>query len=76
MSTVIDELVVELQLDGTFARNEADKIKRDTEKAAKEAAESGAEEAANSFAYLTGCDIRNYKSSDIQDDNGDIRSDV
>ena len=39
MSTVIDELVVELQLDGTFARNEADKIKRDTEKAAKEAGE-------------------------------------
>ena len=39
MSTVIDELVVELQLDGTFARNEAEKIKRDTEKAAKEAGE-------------------------------------
>lgn len=52
------------------------KADAEVEKAAKEAAESGAEEAADSFAYLTGCDIRNYKSSDIQDDNGDIRSDV
>ena len=52
------------------------KADAEVEKAAKEAAESGAEEAADSFAYLTGCDIRNYKSNDIKDDNGDIRSDV
>ena len=39
MSTIIDELVVELTLDGTFARNEADRIKRETEKAAKETGE-------------------------------------
>lgn len=52
------------------------KADAEVEKAAKQAAESGAEEAADSFAYLTGCDIRNYKSSDIQDDKGNIRSDV
>lgn len=39
MATIIDELWITLGLDGTFARNEADKIKRDTEKAAKEAGE-------------------------------------
>lgn len=37
MSTIIDEFVIQLNLDGTIARNEADKIKRDTEKAVKSA---------------------------------------
>ena len=50
------------------------KAEAEVEKAAKEAAESGAEEAANSFAYLTGCDIRNFAKSDIEE--YDSRSDV
>ena len=37
MSTIIDELVLQLTLDGTFARNEADRIKRETEKGARDA---------------------------------------
>jgi hypothetical protein len=52
------------------------KADAEVEKAAKEAAESGAEEAADSFAYLTGCDIRKYNSSDITDEKGKVRSDV
>ena len=36
MANIIDELIVQLKLDGTFAKNEADKIARDAEKAAKD----------------------------------------